>query len=159
MAVLAAGGLTVAVSEHDSPPEATEERLRQHLRVNLALLGVPFRYGQQAANVEALRAGLMGSSFEDQLARLAGCVELSLPVEPGESESTSSNSGAAYLRRKQQAYRTVEDIKRKLASQVRDFREQRGRLTCLVEYSKVNAFRAALAPLTASGPWPPSSFL
>src|SRR5207244_3658031 len=48
-------GLALAVSRHDEAPAPTAERLRAHARVNLALLGAPFRYGSHAADEDALR--------------------------------------------------------------------------------------------------------
>lgn len=170
--LLDSGQVGLAVSAHDAEVAPTRERLLQHYRVNMALLGVPFRFGNAAADETELRR-LMAARTEDlarQLDKLAGCVELTVTVRaPAACPSTPGpepGPGRAYLLAKGALYRRGADVRAKSEGILRDYREELRdgslRLACLMEADRVGAFRERLqgdGQLEVSRPWPPSSFV
>src|SRR5438105_4127918 len=143
-------GLALAVSRHDEAPAPTAERLRAHARVNLALLGAPFRYGSHAADEDALRQQVRPDELRAKLDEVSGCVEytIQLPAEPDDRAS-----GRAYLEGKRRAYAQRTLLEERLQPAASAFKNERGRLVCLVPRQNVVRFKELAHGLKVSGPW------
>jgi len=171
VAVLAAAGLGVAVSELAEEVQPTRDRLVQHHRVTMALLrngGVaPFRFGNVFPGEAELRQELQGRApeLQEKLKSLAGCVEMAvrLAVPAGQKPA----SGTDYLLHKKRELHAADHLRANLDKVVRDWRQDmKGDslgLACLVEQARIAEFKAKVAEIDmraeVSGPWPPSSFV
>jgi hypothetical protein len=191
VAAVAVEGLTAAISVLRQPAEPSGDNLVRHAdvvdllaRVNGAV--VPARFATTLASREALAAavGPRAPELRAALARVRGCVELSVLVfrpaaEPAPPVEPRAATGGEYLRRRL-AERTTAD---RLADELTAPLEHHARASVgkrvaspnvvlgrryLVESGRVDAFRAAVLAVTrehpelsivCTGPWPPYSFV
>ena len=191
VAALPVEGLTAAISVLRQPAEPSGDNLVRHAdvvdllaRVNNAV--VPARFARPLESREALVAamGPRAPELRAALARVRGCLELSVLVFRPAAERASSLkpralTGAEYLRlrlaERTAADRLTEELTTPLARHARASVAKRvsspnfvlGR-RYLVEAGRVDAFRAAVLAVTrehpklsiiCTGPWPPYSFV
>jgi hypothetical protein len=182
----AAGGLALAVSEHDAEPPGTQEALLRHAEVveTLAETGaavLPARFGLVFRDDAALEAGVAGQAAELRAAleRVRGCAEVGLRVlGPELGIPETPQRGGDYLRA-----RLRETTERaRLAAQLHDALARHARdstvnapagerlllsAAYLVPRDGVDDFRGEVVKLERShpdlalvctGPWPPYSF-
>ncbi|MBV9119738.1 MAG: GvpL/GvpF family gas vesicle protein [Chloroflexi bacterium] len=157
-------GLALAASEHKEPLPPTRARLLCHRRVNLALRGVPFRYGQVAADRDDAERtlGPRAAELAASLEHVAGCVEFVVtPPDPAGGLAADGNHGpgTAYLHAARRRYLAADEVRVRVASAARDVREVAHGLACLVAYDRVDDFRRLAVGCSISGPWPPGSFV
>jgi gas vesicle protein GvpL/GvpF len=181
----ALAGLTVAVSELDHRPDATQGAALRHgavvdalARANDAVL--PVRFGtwfesdDRLGTEIAARAAVLRQALE----QVRGCAELGVRVARDGSvrADAPAPTGTAYLRErlaaKQDEERMATLVDARLAalaraSARRDPGDQLFNGAYLVESDKVEPFRSAVGTLAAeqpeltivvTGPWPPYSF-
>ena len=153
-----AGAVALAASEHPLPPVATPASMMAHAQVGLRLGGVPFRFGAAAGSPEELRAQMAPRAEElaNKLEAVGDCVEMVVRMPEAAEDRTS---GTAYLRAKKRAADQADAVRTRLAPAVREFKEQGGRLLCLVPREQLSQFRMLARDEDVSGPWPPSSFV
>jgi hypothetical protein len=191
VAAMAVEGLTAAVSVLRQPAEPSGDNLVRHAdvvdllaRINPAV--VPARFTRPLESPEALAAavGPRAPELRAALARVRGCVELSVLVfrpaaERGPTETAPASTGGEYLRlrlaEQTAAERLAEELTAPLARHARASVARRvaspnfvlGR-RYLVESPRVDAFRAGVLAVTrehpelsivCTGPWPPYSFV
>jgi hypothetical protein len=182
----AAGGLVLAVSEHDSEPPGTQEALLRHAEVVDALAEagaavLPARFGLVFSDDAALDAGVAGQAAELRAAleRVRGCAEVGLRVLSPEPDAPEAPQGGGdYLRARLRE--TTE--RERLAAQLHDALARHARdstvnapagerlllsAAYLVPRDGVDDFRGEVVKLERShpelalvctGPWPPYSF-
>ncbi len=95
--VVGAAGLRVACGEMEEPPEPTAAALAAHDAVVRRLAAaapavLPFRFGQRVADPAALAVALAPRAAElaAALARVAGCVQMTLRVFAGDADTADT---------------------------------------------------------------------
>lgn len=175
---VARGGLAAIFSSVEAAPEPTPDALLAHERVVEQVMAVqpvlPVQFGMTLADEGAL-AGLLDerrAAFEESLASVDGCVELSVRVRWTPSETAATGSGREYLADRFEERRRADEVHRPLAGLARSStsRSEPGLLAAayLVPAEAVGPFTGRLEAIrdehpaldfSCTGPWPPYSFV
>jgi hypothetical protein len=165
------GELAVAVSRHESMPDRTSRNIVAHHLVSLSFAeaagAVPFRFGHVFEDEAQLsqQLGPRGADLAARLRELQGCVEMTLRLHAhAASPSRQERPGTHYLLAKKAESAAEGRLKDELRGLVKDWRRsQTGsevRLACLIPSANIAELRRRVHGLaTATGPWPPSSFV
>lgn len=175
---LAAGRLAAVFSPLDAPPEPTPDALWAHERVVEQVMAVqpvlPVQFGMTLASERALGDLLSErrAAFEELLATVDGCVELSVRVRWTPAPTAAAESGRQYLEDRLEERRSADEVHRPLAALARSSttRSEPGLLAAayLVPADAVRPFTGRLETMrdehpaldfSCTGPWPPYSFV
>ena len=181
----ALAGLTLAVSEHDAKPEATDAAVLRHAQVVEGFAQgapvLPARFGLVFADASALRREVeaKATALRGRLDRVRGCAEVGLRVvSEDERHEAAPLTGGDYLRARlresTERRRVAEALHEMLAGHARDSTRRDpagGRILLdaayLVPVDRVQEFRHEVdelgrshpeLALVCTGPWPPYSF-
>lgn len=156
-----------AIAGHDEP-EPLEHGLVVESLLDRADSVLPVRFGERFEDETALAAAVAPrrEALEAALARVAGCVEVSVRVN-GRPPRAEAASGAAYLRERGREQRRVDQVHGALANLARASVRTSGEAGYLLSRDDVDAFACEVERLLdgqpgldgiCTGPWAPYSF-
>ncbi|MGI8622100.1 MAG: GvpL/GvpF family gas vesicle protein [Solirubrobacteraceae bacterium] len=178
VSTLASRDLAAVFSPLAEEPEATPDALWAHERVVEQVMAaqpvLPVQFGMTLAGEGALTDLLdeRRTVFEELLATVDGCVELSVRVRWIPPQTVAAGSGRQYLEDRLQERRRADQVHRPLAGLSRSStsRSEPGLLAAayLVPSEGVGPFTGRLEEIrdehptldfSCTGPWPPYSFV